>query len=316
MTARRINPFARLENPFEPAPALNCRHKRCGCHVPIDHAFQQYERFRKMLSFLGDFQEKGLFVVVSGPSGTGKTSLINRCASLTKRTLAGRGMPTEILDLTGAGGGSRVLIDDRTRKVGNELISKLRSNQHLLDGGLPAELMPVDGYPDLDEVTRRVAEHLRPNAVVIATTPAAEHDQVEQVEKYLVGAQQRFLIFAESTALKLPQKITHSWKTAGGVYRLYLETGFLKPGDGMTFGRARTGNPGKSGTFPDLKLEDLERFTGGGNMPISFLQTILYKIYDSYVTDPSLCGNIVTVTDLERAIEAVSRDEGEVGRSS
>ena len=185
-----------------------------------------------------------------------------------------------------------------------------------LAGGLPDGLIRADGYPDLDDVTRRVAEHLHEDAVVIVTTPATEHDQVEQVEKYLVGTQQRFLIFAESTAPNIPRQIAHAWKTAGGVPRLLLETGFLRPGDGEAFGANRISNSGRNRTFPDLKLDDLDSFTGGGSMPISFLQTILYKIYDYYATNPWPCGNIVTATDVERTIQAISQDAGEVGRSS
>lgn len=288
-----INPFALGEDPLVPNPPLDCTHgdDACGCHVDVDGAEEMFRRFQETLNMAGDLQRRGLFVAVHGPTGCGKTSLVNRCAHWAERTLGTRTSACVILDLRAAGRSPRLSSKERLRKVGKQLVADVQDNNQLLKTF--DELKDVEG--DLDDVTRVLARRLKQDVAVIVLLPRTEHR--DEVVDYWASTRPKFLAIAECTA----NLHVSDFADQGTVHSLLLEMGFLRTGDGAIFSAARLDRPGRGEMFPDLDLNAPEKVLGRST--IATMQTTLYLVYDHFrLTDQMPNGSLVQEDDLARLL--------------
>ncbi|GAA4227585.1 hypothetical protein GCM10022254_15640 [Actinomadura meridiana] len=313
-TEPKRNPLARGDDPFTSAPPLVCA---CGnecrkCHVDVDGTQACFDRFAQVLGTLGNLQDRGLFVAVSGPSSSGKTSLINRCADLAARVLDKAGARVMPVPLTGIGQGPGVTADERAFMVAERLRTKVEGNQSVFDPevyqaprsyGTGRSLYPED-------FTRAVSDAVRDGAVLIVRTPRT--DRAIEVQHYWSGTSRKLLIFAETTLRDLPGVPDQPQDEARP---LHLRVGLLNPGDAAEFARTRIDVPGRGQDFPDLDVDAVERLFGGSQLfPIGAIQTLLYNVYAHYSSNPWPAGNVIRLADLEHHIQRQYTRHGPAGR--
>ncbi|GLY85898.1 hypothetical protein [Actinoallomurus iriomotensis] len=287
----RVNPFCRDEGHTMPNPPLKCLHpESCTCHVDVDHAGESYELFRTALNGVGTLQQTGLFVAVGGPTGCGKTSLVNRCAVWAQRHLEDKGVKTLPLNFSGLERDGQT-IDRRVHKVGTRMYRAVSRNQQLVEGDLP----PIDWSADLEELTFTLSTTMKPETALIVVAPPAERSS--EVAEYWAATHRKMLVFSESADESL-QRRKNEWKINEVAQPIYLRTGPLRPGDGAVFRNARINVPGLKKTFPDLAPDAIDALTGGQELSIGFVQTLLWKIYEHYKSNPWPTGDIVTLDDL------------------
>lgn len=293
---QRVNPFRRDEALTTPNPPLKCTHDaHCTCHVDIDHANESYEFFQTALKGVGTLQEAGLFVAVGGPTGCGKTSLVNRCATWARKRLESENTKTLLLNFSGLERDGQT-IERRVRKVGTRMYQEVSSTQQLVTADLPQ----IDRKIDIEELTYALSRAMAPDTVLIVITPPAE--RADEVAAYWAGTQQKMLVFSESSDEGLHRR-KNEWKINNVAQPVYLRTGPLRPGDGVAFRNARINIPGRGETFPDLDPDAIDEFTGGRDLSIGSVQTLLWMIYEHYKNNPWPTGDIVRRRDLTSFIE-------------
>ncbi|QXJ21202.1 hypothetical protein AGRA3207_002034 [Actinomadura graeca] len=303
MTApARVNPFRYPGAGGVPAPPLECEHPPpCDCHLSIDTAEANFAEFQERFAELGGLQRHGLLVPVGGPTKCGKTSLINRCVTWAHRTLRRQSIRVLACDLSDIGRSPGMTMDDRTTRTGLRLTTLVSRNQQIHD---PAVLRADDDKPaDLAERLVRLSESLAENVVVILVAPPVPAPAIDlvEVQRYWAATYPKLLIFVEHSNVDCKEKIRNEWGHARGARSACLEMGFLRPGDGATFTRARIHVPGRKATFPDMEVDALDKIIGDGAMSIGFAQAMLFDLYESYLRRPHPpwpSGDTVTVDDL------------------
>jgi hypothetical protein len=303
-----VNPLERSEAPLLPAPPLDCPHEgECSCHVDVDATGTCYALFEQHLGALGKLQDNGLFVVVSGPSQSGKTSLINRCLGHAKRTLDDLRVTHEVVDLSEIGRTTGVAAQHRADMVRRTLVRRVKGLDSIFRG--PYEPPEAEGErpPLLEEYTDALAEALLDDCVLIVRTPRTE--QPHEVGLYWGGTQPRMLVFCETIAQDL-SVIPENW--AGKARPCVLRLGALNTGDTLKFLTARIHVDGCGRSFPDLDSEAMKTFFGDPpTMTIGAVQTTLYKVYDYYLHHQWPTDGIVRENDIQRIIaESFGRREG------
>ncbi|MFB9832698.1 hypothetical protein [Actinoallomurus acaciae] len=294
---QRVNPFRRNEGHTIPNPPLKCAHdEHCACHVDIDHAGESYELFQTALTGVGTLQNAGLFVAVGGPTGCGKTSLVNRCATWAQKRLEAKGAKTLLLNFSGLERDGQT-IDRRVRKVGTRMYQEISRNQMFVKGDLPQ----IDRKIDLEELTWTLSNAMKPETALIVVAPPAERSS--EVAQYWAATQRRMLLFSESSDESLQRRCENEWKINEVAQPVYLKTGPLRTGDGTVFRDARINVPGLKETFPDLDPDAIDELTGGQELSIGFVQTLLWKIYEHYKSNPWPTGDTVRLDDLTSFIK-------------
>lgn len=269
-------------------------------HVPqwvdVDHAHKQLESFQSSLTRLEELLDPyfgyGGLVIVSGPPGMGKTTLIHQCIHRAKEYVKGLAPPTGsapesphavprdiVVMTTGYGNdGSGISIDDEGNfatlsdindRISHRIVEALRKQFPKSWSDLPT----VDGM-SLDQVSGRVSDCLtQHDALLLTVIPHIQWLDNDLRTRFLKTclnrARTRVVLFVEVThgAGEAAQGVVESLHPNRAVTHLAL--GALEPEDTLKFSRsARHGQAGLNGALPEAAeriTADLMRAHQQGN---------------------------------------------------
>lgn len=241
-----------------------------GQWVDVDHAREQLDQFEDCLRRLADVVspqvDRGRLVVVTGPVGMGKTTLIHRCIHRAREVIeeaaaqaarAGQGAAAlrHVVAMTAGyvNDGRGICVDDNgdfastaaiNATIRDKIVSALRKGLPTANGLDPA-LSETSTSKAFAAISALLAEE---NALLLAVVPHIEWKDPGVRTKFLMTclshAQSRILLFVE---------VSHgASETAGEVVRelatnravTHLALGPLQPEDAVKFGRgARADHP-------------------------------------------------------------------------
>ncbi|WP_405886995.1 ATP-binding protein [Streptomyces longwoodensis] len=256
-------------------------------YAPVDHAPQAYSHFTSYLQGNGDFTKAGKVVLITGPEGSGKTSLMHRCAWSAQQHFTSRPNPplAGIIDLT-TDGLVGLDIAARARHICSRLNDELRF-QHALDDTGYDELEkraedPPKFYPYLSRLLKD-----RGTAVIILMPPS---EVAEEIYAYNGYAQGMFVFFCESSYATVSEIET---KPVGLKPILHLEVDVLDETDGWAFVQHRLARASSIGTpYPSITESAIREFMktrirGRGKTTIRELQMTCENVFDMAVTSSS-----------------------------
>ncbi|RFU36944.1 hypothetical protein DZF91_35485 [Actinomadura logoneensis] len=297
------NPFALPEDPQIPAPPLNCAaHGGDPCHVDVGGSERNFRRFQERFDGLGKLAERGLLVVLKGPSHSGKTSLRNRCLSYAMEALGPDDQRPDAEAL-------RVDLSDRIRQpalsgaqrvtnVGRMLAAHLKANERIFETPYAApDTAPDDA--DLGHWTASAGDRLYPRSSVVLVTPPVT--TVDEIRRYWAGVDRGFLIFVECSAegLEIPED-SEEWAQFEVAKWMLLETGMMLARETRELVERRTSGGG--GGFRKLASNATDgRFGVDGSFPVGTVQKLLYLFYREHGRAGS--GGEVTQDELSRFID-------------
>ena len=189
--------------PWKRAPAAGATVNHTEYYCDVGGHEQAYSRFTAWASTPARLCDRGAVVVVGGPTGSGKTSLLHRCVHWIHRQLDAPATPVHVFDLTAAG--SRGLsVDERARKVVSTVRIKLLGLQP------PTWILEIlrNGVDEIELVLELMAgmhntDDVRHSFVVIL--PRQEDDTAwEEARKYCDWANEGVVFFMENATSQAP----------------------------------------------------------------------------------------------------------------
>ncbi|GAA1008293.1 hypothetical protein Aple_070450 [Acrocarpospora pleiomorpha] len=286
-----MNPF--LVNGEEDAP-IECKHEQmCTCHADIDSAHHMFRKFQHSLSAPRELQARGLFIALGGPTGTGKTSLANRCAHAAILALREVGITGHLIDVRHAARQFLATVRERVELVGPEIKSEaLRSGA--IDRSLASEI----SENDLAMTLSKISQVLSTKDSIVVLMPKSE--KLEELQWYWTSTRRNMIIIAESIYADVSG--AHQSMEANGVARaICLETGLFRDGDGEKLRMARVDTIDAGIKFPHLApgaIDELTNFFGPNNA--RFYQRLLAGLYEERLSESPPNLDLVTFEDLKQ----------------
>ncbi|HEV7712412.1 MAG TPA: hypothetical protein VGP16_29745 [Asanoa sp.] len=252
-------------------------------YADVDHTERQF------IAFQNDFQggdgvlQDGRLVVVSGPYGSGKTALVNRCVKWLG-SAAGERHPV-VVDLR-RDRLDRGEVADRIKFIAGRLVDELRSRRLLESAGDLAQRLdePDRMFPILSQV-------LGPSTFLVVLLPPSG-DLVSELIKYARFARAKLLFFAETAYWSSLRERRAEFHSAGGSPPLFLELGALAEGDGDTFWDFRLERFLEYGSWPHgdapptVAPEKLKSLVSQRPMSIGELQLVLHAVWELLCAEP------------------------------
>ncbi|MEV5176116.1 hypothetical protein AB0L10_34655 [Streptomyces flaveolus] len=197
-------------------------------YVAVDHSQEAFDLYLEGLRADHDFSKSGKLVLITGPEGSGKTSLMHRCAWQTREFLSSNQAPNAvIIDLTADG-----LVGSDTQARNRHICRRIHDELHLLstfDNDKIYEDLekrcdePAQFYPYLSRLLLHV------NVVALVLLPPSE--LAEEVRGYSTFTQRMLSFFCESSYEAVAAIESHP----GAKAITQLTLGVLKESDGWEF---------------------------------------------------------------------------------
>lgn len=259
--------------PYAPlCPHLNDDHHTF--YVPVDDTEREFCRFQDTMNSVGWLTERGRLVVVTGQTGCGKTSLINRCAAWLRDELAKAQLTGEIFTLTDSGTPNQTIML-RMDQVVTDLVDNLRDERRgvytrhidLLESRIreTREIQDTSDRQDrhaamMDRVYRYLLRDALPDDRVAIILLPPSSDLVAEIESYANFARHpRIVFFAETDRVDDLHRMWHTILTNDRTTPILLKVGLLNAGDSWTYALARQGSDSAGGSFPTVSEETMQR---------------------------------------------------------
>ncbi|MFE9094335.1 ATP-binding protein [Streptomyces sp. NPDC007264] len=254
--------------------------------MPVDHSQQAFSDYTAGLQVDHDFRKSGKLVLITGPQGCGKTSLMHRCAWATREFLGTVTSPpsVQIVDLTSDG-----LVGSDTQARDRHICSRLHDElqfRRVFETANFAELEkryedPAKFYPYLSRLL------LDKGVVTLVLLPPSE--LVEEVRRYSGYAQKMLLFFCESS-----YEAVAAVESSPGLKPItQLALGVLEEDDGWNFvsnrmARAATLNAQCPTTDEETIREFMRtRIRGRGQTTIRELQMTCENVFATAILSAS-----------------------------
>ena len=283
--------------PYAPlCPHLNEDHHTF--YVPVDDTEKEFFRFQDRMNSVGWLIERGRLVVVTGASGCGKTSLINRCAAWLRDELARAQLTGEIFTLTDSCTPNQSIML-RMEQVVTELVDNLRDERRgvntrhidLLESRIreTRELQDTSDRQDrqdrhaamVDRVYRYLLRDALPDDRVAIILLPPSSAMVAEIESYANFARHpRIVFFAETDRVDDLYQMWHTILTNDRTTPILLKVGLLNAGDSWTYARARQGSDPAGGSYPTVSEETMQRVTSAGVRSLRWLHALLHLAYE------------------------------------
>lgn len=291
-----MNPYLIPGLEFRPDAPL-CPHRDRTHHLyyePVDDTKREFDRFQETISSGRQLTEGGCLVAVTGKSGCGKTSLINRCVAWLHDKLAEERLRAEIFDLADTLPRHPRSIMFRMELVVTELIDRLRderkgvSPQHI--DALRREIERIQRSPDTTEwqdqrfaMVDRVYQYLLRDALPtdrIALILLPPSELVSEIKNYADFARHpRVVFFAETDHVEDIDRVWQEIQLNDRIAPIMLKVGPLSSGDAWTYACARQESDSVDRSFPKVSEETMRRVTASGPISIRWLHKLLYGVY-------------------------------------
>ncbi|PPK67615.1 hypothetical protein V5P93_005358 [Actinokineospora auranticolor] len=244
-----------------------------GYYVPINHTAEAYEEFTAQMGALRWLDSGGRLTLVTGDSGCGKTSLVNRCVGWLLRALQERYQRGVVVDLS-LGPKTRQSVDERMAGVCALLFDRLLQEK-VLDGERAAALRERLAQPE--RFYRYLAGELPDEVVLVVLLPAT--DLVDEVVSYAHLAGRKTLFFTESSYLdERHAHLVRQGTAKVPIPPVALRVGSLRTGDVARFAADRLGRHDR-GHFPTMSATTV-RSMAGPLRSIAMLQRVLSGVYE------------------------------------
>lgn len=290
-----MNPYhiPGLENPYAPlCPYLNKDHHTF--YVPVDDTEKEFIRFQNTMNSAGRLSGRGRLVVVTGESGCGKTSLINRCAAWLRDELVNAKLTGEILTLTDSGSLDQSIML-RMEQVLTDLVDNLSNEQSWVDAVhidlLKKRIKEIEELKDTsDRQSRHVAkvngvykylnDALPTGRIAIILLPPSSR-LVDEIRYYAGFAKHpRIVFFAETDHVQDAERMWQTIPTNDLMTSTLLKVGPLNAGDSWTYAHARQGSTSADTNFPTVSEETMHSVTSAGVRSIRWLHKLLHGVYE------------------------------------
>ncbi|MFJ3928349.1 hypothetical protein [Streptomyces sp. NPDC090022] len=279
--------------------------------VDVDHAKAQVDVFRKWLDTLPEVVDGGVdhgcLVVVTGPIGMGKTSLIHRCVH-EAREYIGRLNPEPPLKhfvamTAGYGNNGRAISTDDdgnfapTRLINSrilkQIVGELRKQQTKVDAGLPKE-PPGDAFTTISELLEAQ------DALLFVIVPHIAWKDTGARTRFLKTclshARSRIVLFVE-VSLGEAEEARHVTRELRHPAVTHLALGHLKDEDRVTFHQsARSGHPD-----PDASL-----LTGWEPTDVRELRQVYHAVAEHQIRNEQPVR--ITAEHLRQQAEALNQE--------
>ncbi|MCO6003639.1 ATP-binding protein [Actinoallomurus purpureus] len=251
-------------------------------YVDVDSCETAFKEFQRVFHDTAALRNAGGLVLVTGPPGCGKTSLINRCAHWLHTESTAAEMSPHIVDLS-----RRVprnfVIEKRMRAVYEML---LRDQNRTFSQEVLKSL--EECYDDLWRGYLGVGDALGPQRLLLILLPVSE--LLQEVRRYAEVVHQRLVFFVESSD-PVVAAAAGSLQPPPETRVAHLSVGSLQPGDGRRFSMKRAGDDGAA-CVPPLRLEAAERLLRrrrekNNSLTIGQLQRYLYGVYKEIGEKPA-----------------------------
>ncbi|MGW3105273.1 hypothetical protein [Streptomyces sp. NPDC001100] len=255
-------------------------------YVPVDHSQEAFFSYKEELQADFDFTKSGKLVLITGPQGCGKTSLMHRCAWETREFLTPMPSPAkiEIIDLTSDG-----LLGIDTQARIRHICRRIHDELHLrraFDDRTYEELEkrndePAQFYPYLSRLLARAG------LVIILLLPPSE--LVEEVRSYSSYTQKMLVFFCESSYEAVAAIEPNP--AAKPITHLMLDV--LDESDGWNFVNSRIARTATQSAHCPVTDEATvlkfmqTRIRGRGQTTIRELQMTCESVFDAAVTSAS-----------------------------
>lgn len=252
-------------------------------YVPVDHTAESFAEFTSQMANPVGLRKNGRLVLVAGQGGCGKTSLMNRCAHwLRKELKASHKITVEVIDLTKASSTTDT-VPDRMTQASRRLADEIRVSRVVSGDDALAELAASrdrvgEFYPRLSRALndRMVLAVLLPPIDLVVQT----EEIMQEIADYRRLVDGKLVMFIEVTLADGQTDRLAATKASVGARPLVLPVRPLKDGDGAVFSDVRLALHRQLGDFPELTQEAKEKIDDIPNISVSFLQNLLYGVYE------------------------------------
>lgn len=277
--AEMRNPFtlpARAPGDFRPlCPWHDATHDEL--YIPVDHCDVAFADFQAEMEAVPVDARRAQTILVHGREGSGKTSLLHRCASWLQRGHDGR-LPADVLDFTDQRLGG-IDSEDQLRHICGRLLDKVMVRR-LLDESTRQALQerrsePYEAFPFLGDM---LGQSDPPRHIAIVLPPI---ELEEEIDRYAMLAHPLLTLLTETTNGDVAAQATALVESGNFVTSLSLET--LSIDDGWRFVEARL-ERATSIALPKLTKDTVDRYMRftieHGGVTIAQLQQVCFSVFD------------------------------------